>query len=69
MGRARLQSCDSRVTEDHETSLIRLLTTLQMQDIQMFAKDELIRLAYERQGARIAFSRSLEGESAKRESA
>lgn len=60
---------DKNVIEDHEKSLLRLLSTLHMDDIRMFPQDEVIELAYERQGARIAFERSGAEETKRRESA
>jgi len=62
---------DAKITEDHDASIQRLLSNLGMDCMHMFeTKDELIELAYERQGARIAFEPDEEQEfTKKRESA
>jgi uncharacterized protein (DUF488 family) len=60
---------DSTVAEDHQASIDRLLSLLKMSEIRMFARDELIELAYERQGESIAFTSVATETVAKRESA
>ena len=60
---------DGSVIEDHEASVLRLLSALQMDEIRMFPRSELIELAYERQGAKIAFERSGLEEAKRQESA
>lgn len=60
---------DSNLTEDHESSLSRLISLLGMDDMRMFPRTELIDLAYQTQGARIAFERYKLEDQLKRESA
>jgi uncharacterized protein (DUF488 family) len=61
---------DPGVVEDHEASVARLLAVLRMDSPHMFnTRDELVKLAYERQAAKIAFSQEEPVEAAKRESA
>jgi uncharacterized protein (DUF488 family) len=60
---------DSSAVEDHQASIDRLLSLLQMSEIRMFARDELIELAYERQGENIAFTSSDTEKAETRESA
>ena len=60
---------DANVTEEHEISLGRLLSMLQMQEMRMFSQYELIELAYQKQGARIAYERNKIDDLTRRESA
>jgi uncharacterized protein (DUF488 family) len=61
---------DSHVVEDHEASVARLLVQLRMDSMHLFGnQDDLVKLAYERQAAKIAFSQEETVEAAKRESA
>jgi uncharacterized protein (DUF488 family) len=61
---------DSHVVEDHEASVARLLVQLRMDSMHLFGnQDDLVKLAYERQAAKIAFSQEETVEAVKRESA
>ncbi|MGH9498532.1 MAG: DUF488 family protein [Terriglobales bacterium] len=61
---------DSRMAEDHAASLARLLESLGIDGVDMFnTRDELVELAYEKQAAKIAFSREYPDGTRRRESA
>lgn len=61
-----IESC---VVEDHFTSLERLLSLLRIDNVGMFSRDDLVSLAYEWQGSRIAFEPDKSFVRGKRESA
>jgi uncharacterized protein (DUF488 family) len=61
---------DPSLAEDHEASIERLLVELRIDSSHMFnTRDELVELAYQRQAAKIAFSREQLDEARRKESA
>jgi uncharacterized protein (DUF488 family) len=60
---------DGTLVEDHDSSIERLLSMLQIDNAHMFKRDDLVDLAYEWQGSKIAFARGKLHEAKQRESA
>jgi uncharacterized protein (DUF488 family) len=60
---------DGTVIEDHDSSIERLLSILRIDNAHMFKRDDLVALAYEWQGSKIAFALGESHEAKHRESA
>lgn len=60
---------DKTLVEDHDSSVERLLSMLRIDNAHMFKREDLVALAYEWQGSRIAFARDEALETSQRESA
>ncbi len=60
---------DGTLVEDHDSSIERLLSMLRIDNAHMFKRDDLVALAYEWQGSKIAYARDESPEANQRESA